>query len=331
MESMRVGPNSRKSDAQAARWAIRLSAGSLLPREQQELDAWLQSDPRNRGAFVRAQATWLDLDRVAALGRPGAAERSWPDVQGQAPMLRRRWVLAAGLGAVAATGIGGWLSWQARRDSYVCGEGEVRRVTLTDGSVMTLNSDSYVRVSYSPARRSISLERGEALFEVTKNSARPFVVSAGNLSVRAVGTAFAVRKGDSKTDVTVAEGVVEVSDAADLLRQLPTRLVANELAIETHTGIRVKRLTPEDLDRRLAWREGMLDFDGQTLAEAAAEINRHGGKPIRIDDPRLASRPVVGLFQAGDSEGFARTVAAALGAESIVGENDIHLRARTTP
>lgn len=330
VESVRVGPSSRKSDAQAARWVIRLAAGPLSPAEQQELAGWLEGAPRNRGAFVRAQAAWMDLDRVASLAHPGAGERYRRDTPAGLRVVRRRWVLAAGLGTVAITAVGGWWSRHARRESYSSGEGEVRRVTLSDGSIMTLNSDTEALVSYSPGRRAIALERGEALFEVTKDPVRPFVVSAANLQVRAVGTAFSVRKGDARTDVTVAEGVVEVSDRNDFQQEPPTRLAADELAVATSSGISVAHLTPQELERRLAWRQGMLAFDGQSLAEAVHEINRYGGKPIRIDDPRLAARPVVGLFRAGDSEGFAQTVAAALGADSVVGRSAIHLRAHRT-
>lgn len=331
MESMRVARNNRRNDAQAARWVVRLEAGSLSASEQAELDAWLESDPRNRGALIRAQAVWLDLDRVAALAQPSGRRSSSSDGLVEPPVFPRRWVLAAGLGSIAVGGVGGWWSWRARGDSYVSGEGEIRRVTLADGSVMTLNSSSRARVDYTPAQRSISLERGEALFEVTKDRARPFVVSAGNLSVRAVGTAFAVWRRDSRTYVTVAEGVVEVSDPHGPSRESGTQLTANELGVATHTGLRIQRLTPQDLDRRLAWREGMLIFDGQTLSEAVREINRYGRKPIRIDDPQLAARPVVGLFRAGDSEGFAKTVAAALGAKSVVGNTAIHLSVRQAP
>lgn len=331
MESVRVARNSRKSDSQAARWVVRLGGGPLLPHEQRELDAWLEGDHRNRGAFVRAQAAWLDLDRVAALSRPGGGSYSGPDTPSERPVLRRRWVLAAGLGTVAVAGAGGWWSWQGRGRSYVSGGGEIRRVTLADGSTMTLNSSSSVRVDYTSAQRSVSLERGEALFEVAKDRTRPFVVSAGNLSVRAVGTAFAVWRRDIRTDVTVAEGIVEVFDSHGLRRQRATRLVANELGVATRTGLRIQRLTPQDLDRRLAWRAGMLVFDGETLSEAVREINLYGGKPIRIDDPQLAARPVVGLFRAGDPEEFARTIATALGADSVVGDAAIHLRAHRAP
>jgi transmembrane sensor len=96
-------------------------------------------------------------------------------------------------------------------------------------------------------------------------------------------------------------------------------------------GVRVRAVEQMQVERRLAWRDGMLAFDGEHLAEAVEEINRHNRRQITIDDPTLAARSVVGIFRASDTEGFAQTVATALGAESVTEGDAIHLRPRPSP
>lgn len=320
-------------DAEATRWVARLQSGALSPDEQHEFEAWTQSDARHQGAFVRAQAVWLDLDRIAALGSHRAEESS----RGGGALAGntgagRRWFLAAGVGSLTLTALGGAWWWRSRGDVYESDVGEIRRVTLVDGSTMLLNTATRALAHFTATSRDVRLIRGEALFEVVKDLARPFVVHAGDFSVRAVGTAFFVRSIDSKVDVTVSEGVVEVSEtgAAGPARK-PQRVIANERALETGRGVEVQPAPAADISRRLAWREGLLSFAGEPLSEAVAEVNRHNRRQIRIDDPALATRSVVGLFRTSDSQGFARTVAAALGVESAEGEDGIHLRPRSAP
>ena len=199
-------------DEQAARWAVRLARAALLPEEQRQLDAWLSSDVRHHGALVRARAHWVDLDRLAAL-HPGAVEPRtqapvWPRVT------RRQWI---GATAAAAAGLGAGLSWLAvrgRSQRYVTGLGEVRRIPLADGSTVVLNTASELLVNISERQRHLELLRGEALFEVAPDRARPFVVLTEAMVVHAVGTAFDVRLEADHLDVMVTEGTVELRRAS---------------------------------------------------------------------------------------------------------------------
>jgi transmembrane sensor len=317
-------------DGEAARWAVRLSASALAASEQAALDAWLKQDMRHRGALVRAQAAWLDLDRVAALAPIESPQEREPEVLPPDAQWTRRSLLAAGLAAAALTGTGGaWWVWRQRGEVYVSGVGEVRRVTLSDGSSLAMNTTTRAVVRFDEAHRDVELVRGEGLFEVAKDPARPFIVRVGGVSVRAVGTVFSVRAVDRDVDVTVTEGVVEVADAAKMGSASLQRVSADERAVVTEgQGIRLERVARTDAERHLAWRDGMLAFDGEPLIEAVKEINRHNHRQITIDDPALAARPVVGLFRASDTAGFAQTVATALGAESSSDGDVIHLRAR---
>jgi transmembrane sensor len=324
-------PSNPTIDVEAAEWAVRLSAGEIGPEERSALDAWLGADARHRGALIRAQAMWLDLDRLGALAHHGeSGERKPSELREEPASSTRRRLLVAGFAAATLAAIdGGWWLWRSRGDVYVTDVGEVRRVTLADGSSLALNTDTRAVVHFGEARREVELERGEGLFEVAKDPTRPFIVRVGDVSVRAVGTVFAVRALDKDVDVTVTEGVVEVANTGLAGSSSPQKVSADERAVITEAqGIKVQRVARTEAERHLAWRDGMLAFDGELLSDAVSEINRHNTRKIMIDDPALAARPVVGLFRSSDTAGFAQTVATALGAESSTDGDIIHLRAR---
>jgi len=336
---------------------VRADAGALTPDEQRELNTWLEADPRHRGAYVRARAHWVDLDRLAALHGPApanlgtsadlkSAPRSDPaSVFSSAPTptppppavafptLSRRHVLAASIAAITVVGGGfSWIVLRGGRERYMSDIGEVRRIALADGSTMLLNTNTEVAVNLTPQQRDIQLVRGEALFEVAHDEARPFIVRANGTSVRAVGTAFAVRLEAAQVDVTVTEGVVEVAStaaadpfAASTSASIVQRVSANERLVVTHThAAPIRPIAPTEADRQLAWREGMVSFDGESLATAVAEINRHNRRQIVIDDPALADKPVVGIFRATDLDGFSAAAAEALKARAV-SEGDVIL------
>jgi transmembrane sensor len=186
-------------------------------------------------------------------------------------------------------------------------------------------------VRFDKVYREIELANGEGLFQVAKDPARPFIVRAGFVSVRAVGTVFAVRTVDGRVDVTVTEGVVELVDNSTSGGGVIRRVAANEHASVMETRhVEVKSIPHDEAERQLAWRDGMVDFAGEPLAKAVEEVNRHNHRQIVVDDSALASRPVVGMFRANDPDNFAATMATALGVQSIDEEDAIHLRPHST-
>lgn len=330
-ESANMTQHGTKTDLEAAQWAVRLQLRPLTEEEQTELDRWVGADSRHRGALLRARAAWLDLDRLAALTANVQSEPLAAPC-GSSLEPSRRWFIAAGVTAVVcAGGAGAW--WFSRPgDVYASSVGEIRRVTLSDGSHMVLNTDSMAKVSFSEVERQIELESGEGLFQVAKDPARPFVVRTGAVSVKAVGTVFAVRALDKRVDVTVTEGVVEVIDRSGSGSPLVRRVSANEHAtVMQSRQIEIQHLTRDEAERRIAWRQGLVNFAGEPLSAAVAEMNRNNHRQILIDDPGLGSRPIVGLFRADDPEGFAAAVAVALGAQSVKENGAIHIRPRTAP
>ena len=323
--------DSRGIEAQAARWAIRLSGSPLSPGEQRELDEWMAADARHRGALLRAQAAWDDVDRLAALavgtelgGEPPRRSATHFPAQNRRSVLGfGRSVVLRAAAALAIAVIGAYVYFDATGNRYSTSVGAVDTVRLDDGSRVILNTDTRIHVRLQEHERRIELDRGEALFQVAKDPTRPFVVHAGTLSVHAVGTTFAVRSLDGRTDVTVTEGVVELIDNGRVLR----RVAANEHATVVDTrAVAVQELREDQTERQLAWREGLVKFAGESLGEAVEQINRYNRRRIVIDDPTLAARPVVGSFRANDPENFARTVAIALDARFVEEEGAIHLQ-----
>lgn len=312
-------------DTEAAEWVARLDAGTLDPATQQQLDDWLAADPRRLGAFIRARVQWADLNRLGALA---AGNQQLPAA---IPAFRwnRRAVLAAGLAGLSA-GIAGWLALRPQTESYRTEVGEMRRIALSDGSTLVLNTDSEVRIQFEAARRNVQLLRGEGLFDVAHDPQRPFIVLTENVRVRAIGTVFAVRLRGETVNVTVSEGVVELARAPQMAVSLPPqRIAANQQSIVSPAMPgQVEEVTPEAVQRRLAWLDGKVAFDGEPLREAVAEINRHSHRTVVIDDVQLSAQPIVGVFRATDAQGFCRAAAAALGAVVVEDGETLHLRSR---
>jgi transmembrane sensor len=316
--------NGADIDAQASAWAVRSAERPLESLERQQLDAWLEKDSRHLGAYVRAQALWLDIDRIAALD--GGTRRDYASPVRQRPW--RRYAMAA---SVALMAFGGAVTYDHLAGRISTERGEVRRIALEDGSVITLNGNSAVQVRYEDDIRRIILRRGEASFEVAHNKLRPFVVSAEGLDVRAVGTEFVVGLDKDGVEVTVEEGVVAVDGRASGSAQ-PRYIRRNEQFVAAETGPRKAVLDTADVERRIAWRKGLLVFDGQQLGAAAEEVNRYSELRVVIDDPTLARAEFMGVFKLGDANAFAGAAAHAFNGEVIRrGDELVVVRQQNSP
>lgn len=295
-----IGRSASQLRDQAAEWVARMDGGNWSDADESALQAWLDADLRRLGALIQAQASWMTLDGAAAADN---------DVH-RGGRFSRRAILATGTSALAASLIGVILL-DKPGTQYASGLGEVRRVPLADGSIAALNTDSRVGVAMRRAHRDISLDRGEVWFEVAKDTRRPFVVSAGHVRVRAVGTAFSVRRRDGGADVVVTEGVVETwVEGADGYK---VRLRAGQAAyVADNAAIAARNIGTSSADRILAWRSGNIDFDAEPLVEAIAEINRYNRRQVVLLDPSLRREQLDGVFRTNDPEGFANAVHVAL-------------------
>jgi transmembrane sensor len=302
-------------DDEASDWVVRQASGPLDEASQRAFEVWYDAGSRQQGAYLRAQAIWRGLDKatVQANLRPKATRQTVRASAVQRPS--RRVVLGAGVAASAAAGLAAMVLEPRLAGGKILTTslGQVREVSLEDRSIASLNSDSRLEVSMTPKLRRVVLVSGEALFEVAKNPKRPFVVEAGEVSVRAVGTAFSVRRRTTGADVLVTEGVVEAWSTAggtDGAR----RISAGEQAFVPYRAEPISvRAAPREIERRLAWRQGNIILDNQTLAEAALEFNRYNRLKIVVANPALGSHRLVGQYRADQPEQFVDAVQALLG------------------
>ena len=198
--------------------------------------------------------------------------------------------------------------------------GEQKTARLVDGSKIILNTDSEVVVSITKELRLIDLVRGESHFEVASERDRPFQVRVGKRAIKAVGTAFTVRRRQDKIEVIVEDGIVEVlsaPQAASSSQNLTTRgrrqtdgwirvaaLTVGQAALFTKDDEQIDKMDALALERRLAWRKGLLAFAGEPLAEVVEDIDRYTNLSIVIEDPDLNNTPIGGYFKVGDVEGL---------------------------
>jgi transmembrane sensor len=295
-------------DDLAADWAARRDLGALSVEAEAEFQTWLAADIRHLGAYGRAEAV---LSRVERLNMTAldASENPPPS------RWNRRGLLLAGSAAasVAATlTVVLYRREAVPEDTFSTAIGQIREVVLADGSVVFLNTDTQIRVRFTEQLRDISLIKGEAQFDVAKNKKRPFIVSAGDTRVRAVGTSFTVTMLPKKPiQVLVKEGVVELQ-RADAAAAIPVRASANIRATAPVGAPIVTVAVPEEkLARDLAWQRGRIALENQSLEEAAGEFARYSETRIVVD-PAVSDKTITGLFASNDPVGFAKAAAAVL-------------------
>lgn len=322
--------NGNDAEIEAGEWLARLDRGDATPADLSAFDRWRTADVRHASAYARLEATWQALDRIQAV-RPGPAEPIHIDYlkspkgspaaithgSSARPLARlsplhRRALLGAACMLVAAAGA--WIARDAMAPHvFTTGVGGFQRIVLEDQSAIDLNTDSEVRVQLSAHLRKVRLVRGEASFEVAHDPSRPFIVSAGNTAVRAVGTRFDVLKVGNSVEVTVDEGKV-VLGAPELLETLavvpPTiqRISAGQTALSSGDGVKLSTLSKDGVARKLAWQNQMLVFDGYPLSDVVAQFNRYNRRQLVIADPRLATLRIGGYFRPTNLDAFVRVL-----------------------
>lgn len=346
---------------QAAEWSDALREGATDPHLRRAFEQWRDAHPAHAAAFERIDSAYRRAqtahssramiafeNEVLAMGAT-RSRRRW----------RRRalgWGMAASVVAVITAGLvvtgGSWSELQylqARARHALAGEtlyraavGERYAVTLDDGTALTLNTNSRAAVRFDGRTREVHLLEGQALFEVAKNAQQPFIVTAGNHRVTALGTAFDVRLSTEQFEVTLIEGRVEVADAT------PSPAVANGPAPATdgspslgtrHSALSTvlspgQKLTvalapppppaadlaaplpppPEpiirqaDVRKAVSWREGRVIFEGDRLDEAVAEMNRYGLRRVELASAELGELRISGIFNTGNPNVFVETL-----------------------
>lgn len=308
---------------QAALWLTRREAG-FSAQEAAEFAVWVEKDPRHAQAVDELETSWKFLKRPRHAGQIEELAQAVEVRLRQKDRARRRRAVVASIALGAAAVVALVLLPIGRKTGAnamtqgVALKPEIR--LLEDGSKVELNIGAEVDVAYTPELRRVELVRGEAHFSVAKNPARPFVVRAGNVEVRAVGTAFAVRLEPQQVGVVVTEGRVAVTPSS------PTPEAPCELTfLGAGHGVTVPRTTvaesalhPNELSAAevraaLAWREYRVEFTDLPLAEALKLFNHQNRVQLELDDAALGSIRISGVFWADDPEGFSRLLESSAG------------------
>jgi transmembrane sensor len=335
--------------ASAAAWHDRLSRDDATEWDRREFDRWQAESFEHRRAYAEIQQVWNLLGaiphepEILVLRHETALRLTRSAMTHVRPL---RLAIAATLllvlgGVVALIGaqpvatrslLGRILSPGSNR-TYSTNVGELLSVTLIEGTRVTLDTQSQLAVAFSKRERDVHLIRGQALFEVAKDSARPFVVTAGTRRFVAVGTAFNVRVSTDQIQVTMIEGTVRVepdagagtsapatkaahrdgmgtSDASDselhsALNRIATIKMGDQLVIDAHQADQVHSV---DAGQVITWQRGELVFDDTSLADAVGELNRYSASTITIADPQLGRLRISGTFASNRPDLFVEAI-----------------------
>jgi len=320
-------PHSASSDeaieSAAAEWLCERDEG-FAPGRAQAFAVWRATDPRHETAVAETERAMELLAEMPAVREPLAA-RIAAVARPVAPVVR--WVgfgpplWAAGLAAAIVLGASVWTRAPERPTEplrYVTAAARQQQIALKDGSVVNLNISSEVSVRLTSDERRVTLASGQAHFAVAHDTARPFIVTAAGVSVRAVGTAFSVRVGDAGIEVLVTEGKVDVtreSTSAEAATAAPvaatvSRMVAGERAVIARevsvANAPIERVSAESLSAAVRWHSQVMTFSDLPLREAVLLFNRRNETQLVLADEKFGGQRIGGTFAADQVEAFVR-------------------------
>lgn len=370
MNNVKYFPDIGKIKDEAALWVVKIQAQTyktdqgLSEELSEELRIWMNRSPGHRNQLLKMLSGWeamgmlqdlaeimpiSDLDRHR---HPFRRFRFWALSRfGASPSAASIWSTSAAVTAALIIVFSFVFFDQPQSIEYRTGVGEQATYVLEDGSEILLNTDTSLKVEYGPEQRLITLERGEAHFEVAKDESRPFAVFAGDGMVLAVGTAFNVfYQEDESVNVIVSEGVVRVFSGVTLRDEEPLLVIdveadltpeslgislgqgsdyfrevvleAGEVAQYSQRRVVKDTLEEEKLVEELAWRDGVLVFQGETLEQALMEIARYTDRKLLIMDPNISETSVGGRFKTDDIDALASSLALGLNIQAYAGEDN---------
>ena len=319
----------------AAYWLARLQGGNCAGEELRQFSAWRDSDQANADAYDRFRDYWdrlpsastvpqiLDLRLEALALQPAAARFQWRQIGSIAALfifllagvLTLSLLTSRGPGESATEGGAVFADAGDQADqnihlanSYSTGVGEQMKFRLADGSTVELNTNSRVEIDYSPDFRRLDLIRGEAVFHVAKNKARPFIVRSGQEQVTALGTVFMVRRDEDRTVVVLLEGRVKVDQLKNGAAKSPPVPITELTPGQQFASVNGKDFTVSraNVASATSWRTGRLAFDNDRLIDVVAEVNRYSDQKLVISDGSVGQLRISGTFRTGSAENFAK-------------------------
>ena len=319
-----------RAERQASNWIVRMKAHDVTDRDRRAFEQWRAAAPEHAEAYAKLERTWAvvaSLDHLKGSAGVGAERSARPP----------RFVKAAiaVTGALMAAGVIMWVALPTppSGEHYAPRPAEIRTIALTDGSSLVLSAGAEATVLLTGDERRIDLVSGSALFDVTHDAERPFIVHTPKGDISVLGTSFVIRVSADRVTTTVLRG--SVRGAAPRIRVLglvATRETvtagANEEITFADAHAEVTPISVEAIPRRLAWREGMLAFDGETLSEAIAEVSQQTGWQFELADAELGQMRVGGYVRA-DAEAFIELLSSSFNLEATrKGERQIVLSRR---
>lgn len=303
---------------EASSWVARLSSDQVAESDLQEFSLWLAENNDHKSAYDEITELWLDFGAVKHLPIDIATTHENSDenvaptvgdtlvsttdkvtgILGKTTRALRSWPSGIAIAASVffAIAVIPGLFIQPEPLRYITAVGESKSVNLADGSVITLNTNTRLEVLFDEKQRRITLDHGEAFFEVAKDPDRPFIVNNCSSEVRAIGTAFNVHCSLGSSSVAVTEGIVKVTDSIpDRSRETSQMLSMGEgTVLSDSTGL----TSPNKLniDRIATWRHGELIFNNTLISDVLDEINRYSNMPIGLGSPELRNLRVTGRF-----------------------------------
>jgi transmembrane sensor len=303
----------------AADWIVRLGRPTTGEGDWLAFDAWLDASDAHRTAYDEAMALWSELEAKAPeLAAATTARRALP------PM-GLRWAIAGAVAAVALA-FAPWGDLTARTVTYQTAKAERRVVNLADGTRIDMNAGSRLTVRLGSKVRRVTMDDAEAVFDVAKDARRPFLITAGDRTVRVVGTQFNVRRRDGVQSVTVRRGVVEVAPSVGAAGQAYRLTVGQRL--DHVEGAGTSSLRSVAPDEAMSWRSGRLIYRAEPLANVVADLNRYAAKPLRIADADAARMTFSGVLVTDGGQDAVRTLTLLAPITSTTTPDSILLRAK---
>jgi transmembrane sensor len=311
---------------EASRWVVLRDRG-FREKEVAQYEAWLRADPRHEAALHQASHSWNLLDKISETTANTILKGSTKE-RGIGRMIG---VSLAAAAALTLLMIGVWwvgsdLNFDSNQKAVATATAEMpKTLILSDKTLVRLNVGAMVEEAFTDGERRVYLKRGEAHFTVTKNPSRPFVVHAGEIVVRAVGTAFNVYMEDQAVDVLVTEGTIQVDTLKSAERRVPSlddapgddvlgeaflvvegqrASVAFPSSSNRPPAVFVSAASQGEVSEALAWRDSLLRLGGSSLSELAQDFERKTGRRLVLADSSLADLQIGGRFPSDDIEGF---------------------------
>lgn len=292
---------------EAIQWLGKLNAGILSSDENQDFINWVNTSSNHRKAYEEMSEVWQATEGMQDLPQ---FKQEADDLiqQSQTPSGKKTsWLVSIAASFVMAVGI--LYTQYSPKDSSIQPErfaseiGETKNINLTDGSKILLNTNTRIEIAFMNSRRAVTLLQGEALFEVASDNLRPFVVDTGNSQVRAIGTAFNIKKQDAETIVTVTEGIVSIerSDSGKPIQanQRVTASRNDRVVVEQHSAMTLEHA---NIEQELAWVDSQLIYYDTSIDQVINDLNAYLEKPLVLQDTSLMHLKVNGTLNVKDPE-----------------------------